>query len=105
MFFRFELRALDEWMGLQEFTKTLSQGTGAVAVNDADLGSICQGCFIQEFVDALASLLDGHADHVDLACCATFAGLCAYRDVFPLRRLHRSLPRRRAFDSRDLFHG
>ena len=49
----------DERMRREELGETLSEGAGSVAVDYADAGAICQGGFVEEFVDAAGGFFDG----------------------------------------------
>jgi hypothetical protein len=52
-------------VGREELGETLSESAGSVAVDYADAGAICQGGFVEEFVDAAGGFFDGGADDVD----------------------------------------
>ena len=49
----------DERMGRKELGEALSKGTGSVAVDYADARAICQGRFVEKFVDAAGGFFDG----------------------------------------------
>src|SRR5207244_13503360 len=50
---------------LQIFGQALTERTGSVPMNDADLRQMRQRRVVEEFVHKLGGLLDRHANHVD----------------------------------------
>src|SRR5216683_2881109 len=70
--FSLERLSRDERMSLEELTESFSQGSGAVAVNDADPGNVCKGRIVKKFIHALGCLFDRRTDQIDflrwLAC-------------------------------------
>ena len=72
-----------------------------MAVDYADAGAICQGGFVEEFVDAIGGFFDGGADDVDFIACGIVGGL--RRDCYvEARRRGGRRSGRGAFDAGDL---
>src|ERR1700744_575235 len=93
-------------MRREELGETLSEGAGSVAVDYADAGTICQGGFVEEFVDAAGGFFDGGADDVDFVAGRIFGWLRGDGDVEACRRGGScSRSRRRAFNAGDLIDG
>ena len=58
--------ALDQRMGGQELREAAAESARAMTVDDAHARLAGERGLVEEFVDALRSLLDRAADHVDL---------------------------------------
>src|SRR5215469_4807009 len=79
--FAFKRRALDQGMGLQKRAQAFAQRPGSVAVNDAHLSAMSECGFVEELVDTLAGLFDGHADNIDFALCRAQSGSGGHGDL------------------------
>src|SRR5215469_4935160 len=79
--FAFKRRALDQGVGLQKRAQAFAQRPGSVAVNDAHLSAMSECGFVEELVDALAGLFDGHADNIDFALCRGQTGSGGHGDL------------------------
>ena len=71
----------DEGMRIQKFANSFAKRARAVAVNDAHARLVFQGRIIQEFVQAIRGLFDGHPNHVDLVCGDGCARLRMHRNA------------------------
>src|SRR5438093_6165378 len=65
VFFALKRRFGYQRLRLQIFGQALTERTGSVPMNDADLRQMRQRRVVEEFVHKLGGLLDRHANHVD----------------------------------------
>jgi hypothetical protein len=60
-------------MGRKELGQAFAQRAGSVTVDYAHALAVCQGGFVEKFVDAAGGFLDGGTDYVDFVGRGGFA--------------------------------